>query len=221
MLITAVKYTIEIITIELEHTYILELPVTLEHKALAVKGKELDEDKYAELKQVSENFRAFRHGLRYLTRVNHSTFELKQYLKRKEYSAEAIDSAVTELQKFGYLNDVDFCRKFIDYQRRRRPVGANYLRNQLQKKGISKEIIIQMLQDCGAMEDDLDGVYKIAQKKLNLLHNKKNKLQKLVYFLQQRGFGGETIQRVLTRFKTDGISLSDDGNHRGTEGTES
>lgn len=86
-------------------------------------------------------------AVRYLGRGNKSVYEVRQNLKKKEYSDDEIDAAVKLMTDCGYLDDEKYCRWFIRAQREKGR-GLLRIREELRlKRGIDEEIISLVLSE--------------------------------------------------------------------------
>jgi regulatory protein len=115
----------------------------------------------------------------------------------------------TELQEIleslvqsNFLNDREYAEFHIDAQIRKKPVGKLKIKQQLQLKGISQELIDRALNTANLNETELA---KIAlEKKLRLLKTSfpldvKTK-QKVFRYLQSLGFNSEAVFKALNQY---------------------
>jgi regulatory protein len=77
-------------------------------------------------------------------------------LKRKKLSDEDINQIVIKLESKGYLNDVDFARRWVESRNQLKPTSRRILSQELKQKGVASEIIDEVTSDEGV--DDLSGV---------------------------------------------------------------
>ena len=54
-------------------------------------------------------------ALRKLSDRSLSVFELRNFLLRKNYDLDEIESVITEFLKWGYLDDERFCKEYFRY----------------------------------------------------------------------------------------------------------
>lgn len=209
MKITLITYRGESIHVVLDTNEKLVVPQTIEYINQLSNGKILDPEAYKTLKKESEIYLCKQKAFAILARSSKSAFEVRKYLQKKDFSDEIIKLVVDFLKEKNYLNDQEFAEKFINYKKRTKTVGSRYLADQLYKKGLSKDIINKAIKDTNAEQDDLDEVYLIAEKKMQSLQKKKNRLPKLVYFLQSRGFANQTIFKIIEKLKSSGHKFDD------------
>lgn len=158
------------------------------------KGQELTPALIAELKQDGQIDLAYQRAVRYLSSRPRSAAEINNYLLRKEYAAEIIETVVNKLQSRGYLDDEAFARFWVDNRNRFRPRGAQALRYELRQKGVERETIDQALEDQDedaaawhAVEGKLDRWASLEKMEFN---------NKLMSHLARRGFGYAVGRRM-------------------------
>lgn len=84
-------------------------------------------------------------GLNLLRNRFRSKYELEELLKRKEYPLSMIEKAIEKLKKQGYLNDQLFAKSYISSQIVTTNHGPNRIKNDLENKHISSNIIQEEL----------------------------------------------------------------------------
>lgn len=206
MKIALLKYSANHIKITLDNGETFKAPVILKFSRLK-QDQSITDKIYNDIKHESELKSCSEKLFRYLSQSDKSISECKRYLKKKEYSKEIISSVIEKFIADGFLDDSKFAIKYIDYLNRTKLVGKNYIIDKLYKKGINKSIIDQSSTNIKKENDYINQIYVLAEKKMKSIENKKNKFQKLVYFLQSRGFENKTIFKVIELLKNNGYSL--------------
>ncbi len=174
------------------------------------RGRALDREEFLQMKEESERFRCRQKALDYLSLKNRTSHEIGKYLTKKGFSAPIIREILAGLDGAGYIDDLKYAKSFIENRRRSRLVGKNLLKKELLARGVERNTVSKALEDSEYPEDTIDEVYALALKKLASLAGKKNRPQRLSYFLYQRGFDYEIIQRVLRRLR-DENALTEEG----------
>jgi regulatory protein len=133
-----------------------------------------------------------------------STVELQQRLRRKEFPAPAIEHAVARLLDLGLLDDAEFSRLWVDNRRAFRPRGSLALRDELRRKGVSRELIDAALADEGdgqeAAAQEAERARTLARAALRRYASAADRFsfqRRLGAYLQRRGFTFETIRPIL------------------------
>ena len=152
------------------------------------------------MKNTYEYLRIKNSAFRILTRRANSEAELVKKLKRKEYSLPAINRVVSELRNKGYINDFDFAVRYSEM--RLKKYGWNRIKNELFRKGISKEILPK-IEFAINIKTEEDYLIEITSKKLNSIIKKEDDIykvkQKLFGFLVRKGFDFEDSKNVIDR----------------------
>ena len=78
-----------------------------------LKGKELNDDQIEQVRQFDADAKASDLAAHFLSYEPRTVFEVLQYLKKHEISDEAANSAVSQLNELGYLDDRQYVRLFI------------------------------------------------------------------------------------------------------------
>lgn len=205
--VNSIKYNLKGASLELDtgETLRLDTGVALELKLSS--GCEVDTLQYNLIKEESERFEAFEKALGYLSIRNRSEKEVSRYLAKKGFSELTSAEIIEKLTELGYINDRNFAERFVDYQKRRKPVGRRYLENELYKKGISRKIIQKTMKKSLNEEEEVEAAVSAARKKHSSLAKKKNPAAALYSFLAQRGFDSDIIGRAVNILKSEGYEF--------------
>lgn len=120
--------------------------------------------------------------------------ELESRLKRKKFSPQIIRAALDFLKEKKFLDDELFARSWIR-SRIRRPLGIRRIRQELNLKGIDKEIIESKLSELKEDYSEEGIVRELARERLGKLKGiEPRSAQRRVYaYLLRRGFSPEVI----------------------------
>lgn len=126
--------------------------------------------------------------------------KLKVYGIKKDISAKMVEKIMHYLLGENLINDEEFAKWWLDQRQSFRPKGARIIRMELANKGISREIVDQILTDTkdqGFTEVDL--AKKVIEKKNYVFKNlsAKERKIKISQLLARRGFDWETISQVI------------------------
>jgi len=105
---------------------------------------------------------------------------MKEYLRRKKFSAEEISDAVSFLKEHGFLNDRSFAEAFID-SRIGRLDGPQKIKQMLFQKGIDLKEADSLLREKYPQELQIENAR-------SLLRRRKGDRNKLLRFVASRGF---------------------------------
>lgn len=135
-----------------------------------------------------------RRAMDLLARREHSYKELLQKLQQRDYLQGDIEPVLSVLVTDGLLSDNRFAEAYI-YMRRKKGYGPIRIQADLREKGVSPEIVQQLL------DDDFDwyalarGAY-LKRFGTELPADMKEK-QRRMRFMQQRGFSSEHVRACL------------------------
>ena len=181
-----------------EYFALLEAEIIYKNKLKI--GTEIEESKLNLIKKESDKLLCASTALNYISKSIKSEFQLKQYLKGKNFCEEAINEAIFKLKTYGYLNDEYFAK--ISANELSRTKGKRYIKNQLALKGISDDKIQNVLENLeGEDEACFNATKKWLRGKTLPLDN--NSKQKLYRFLLSRGFEYGTIKKSLNKFNEE------------------
>lgn len=166
------------------------------------KGDEIDENSVSSLIEKNKFFWAKEAAMRLLARRTHSEFELRRKLAQKKYEKDTIDRIISDLKEYNYLDDARFAREFYEEKVNRKSLGINKVKLELKAKGISKEILEELLLENAGLDQSRQAL-DIARKKLVSL-NKRNydarkTRQSLYSYLIGKGFGFELSKQVTDK----------------------
>lgn len=139
--------------------------------------------------QVSLKGRA----LRLLGQREHTRLELERKLGRYEEAPGTLAQALDELQAKGYLNEQRAAESLV--HRRAGQYGAVRLRQEMQDKGLARELIDQTL--ASVKDTELSRAREVWQRRFDALPQTGSERAKQMRFLLARGFQGDVVRRVL------------------------
>ena len=127
--------------------------------------------------------------------------ELRQKLKEREYSAEEINETVLFLKEYRYLDDEAYADRYIRscaVRKSRRQIRAD-----LERKGVSREIIDLQLQEKTVDEDSQ--IRKLLQKKGYVPGKRLEpaEYRRIMGALGRRGFSGEAIRKAMESMREE------------------
>jgi regulatory protein len=146
-------------------------------------GQELDDKQLGELKLRSTNDKLFNQVCRYAALRSRTTWEVSQYLKRKQAAPALVDELLNKLSNVGLINDEQYVRAYIHDRQLLRPTSRRKLIFELRKKHVADKIIEQALGD--------DSTDQTALKALIARKREQSRYQddlKLMQYLSRQGF---------------------------------
>lgn len=175
-----------------KYAFSLSEGALLESK-LAV-GQELDKESLKEWKQISADDKIYNQSLRYAALRLRSTWEMEQYLRRKQASPALAEKILSKLSNIDLLNDEAFARTWVANRRLLRPTSKRKLQQELRAKHVADEVIGPALTEAAGSE--LDALREVVDKKRRLPKYRADP-QKFMQYLARQGFGYDDIKAVL------------------------
>ena len=123
-------------------------------------NKEIDEKTYIRLKRLSKLNKSMNQAIKYCLKKLRTSFEVKQYLKRKQLSYKDINYIIRYLEDNGLLNDENYVASFIS-EANENNMGKNYIIHHLYKVGISYSLISNIVFEDDNEREKMSKKYKL------------------------------------------------------------
>lgn len=192
------------VNVYLDDAYAFSL--TLDEAARLHKGQVLSDAEIAALRGQDTVAQAVDSASRFLSYRPRSVQEVRQNLVEKDFPDPVIEAALERLTALGYLDDHAFATFWVGQRNSFKPIGTRALRYELRQKGISEQIIEEML----AGLDVDDAAYRAALPQVRRLRgsSRQDFEQKILGFLQRRGFSYDAARTTLRQLQ-DELDASD------------
>ena len=138
-------------------------------------------------------------ALRLLSGREHSRTELERKLRAHETEPGELARALDELEAKGFINEQRVLESVV--HRRAAKMGAARVRQELQAKGLSPDAVAQAVADLQGSE--VERAREVWRKKFGEPPADAAERGKQMRFLASRGFGGDTIRRVVSGSGSD------------------
>ena len=162
-------------------------------------GKNFEEETYLAIVREDQTLLAKDQLLTYLGIRPHSRQELFLKVLKKGYSKEAIEDAITALERVGLIDDEAFTRAFIQNELRLRPCGKRLLAEKLRQKGVMATLFEDILREAYDNNPPRDLILEQLQKQQRRHQHldPEKKREKIIRFLLSRGFEWEQVREVI------------------------
>lgn len=173
------------------------------------KGDVLDDKDFKELQAAEELNLAKEKAFRFLSYRRRSEKELRAKLLELEFLPDIVSSLTEQLRKLGFVNDRAYAESFLHDALMKKPSGTRLLRMQLRLRGISKDIVDEILKEKLGTEIEFSLAREAASKHMRRysVSRKKYERQKqekrLADFLTRRGFAWDAVAPILKEFFPD------------------
>lgn len=169
------------------------------------KNEKIELSKLKQILDAEEIRRIKKLTFYYLGRRSHSLKELKDKLMKKEYKKILIEEALTQLSKFGYVDDSKFAKQYYEEKTFRKKKGVNKIKAELIKKGVSNRIIDEICRENNENDIHYENARFYAEKKIKFLRKKDlseyQLKQKIYSHLMYKGFTMDVINKVFSKIK--------------------
>lgn len=196
--ITRQKNNPERYNVFLEEKYAFSVDEGILVRYQLTKGKELDQWSIEEMVFDDQVSKAFNHALVYLSFRMRSEGEVRKKLKEKEYGDAVIDEAIKKLYNLNFLDDRSFSEALMNTQIRTAKKGPRAIQQDLQRKGIDKDLRTEVLE--GYTEEEQFEAARSLAEKIADKENKKTPTQikqKINDSLMRKGFSYSLISAVI------------------------
>jgi regulatory protein len=133
-------------------------------------------------------------ALRLLSGREHSRTELERKLQRFEETPGSLALALDELQAKGFISEQRVVESVVN--RRAAKLGASRIKQELQAKGLDSQAVSDAVAELRSTE--LARAREVWLKKFGKQPEDANERARQMRFLASRGFGGDTIHRVVS-----------------------
>lgn len=134
-----------------------------------------------------------------LARREHTRIELERKLAPYCEDREEIAALLNDFTQRGWLNEARYAEMLV--QARQGKFGSRRIIHELREKGVSKETIAAALPEVQELE--LKAARAVWAKKFGVAPADAREKARQMRFLASRGFGQETIAKVLRRQEND------------------
>ena len=150
-------------------------------------------------KEESKNAR--RRAIRYLVYRDRSRNEIIRYLKKKNFSENAVDETLIFLENNEYINDERFAMQFGRSRIVNKKIGRLRLGIELGDKGIERQIVEETLNSLYEEFDEKKIALACAKKKHATYSssNGERDRRRIAKFLERKGFPSSIIYKVVTQ----------------------
>ncbi len=139
--------------------------------------------------------KAYNQALGYIQYRRRSQREVEIYLARKEYEPDTISSIIERLVNYAFINDRTFAEAWIADRRALKPRSRRMLMQELSAKGVTREIIDEVLGD--TEDDEVETLVLLIEQKRRL--SRYANQEKLIGYLARQGYGYGKIKEALAR----------------------
>ncbi|HLR21638.1 MAG TPA: RecX family transcriptional regulator [Tissierellaceae bacterium] len=185
------------VNIYIDDRFAFGLTDTLRYKYDLFKDKEVSQEFIDDVLNAEEQNKVIEYTLKFLSYRERSQKEVYDRLKIRGYDEDKINNAINYCLDKNYINDTRFAETFIQEKTEINKLGSYRIKQELSIKGISREIIEEVLEP--DYEQELEMATELALKKVSSYKNDNRNAQyrKLGGYLQRRGYNFDIVREVL------------------------
>jgi len=176
-------------------------------------GMELEDGDVRRLLHEDQVRRAKEMAFRYLARPR-TVRQVRDRLARAGFEGEVVEEVIRRLEELGLLDDKEFAKAWVEERLRLRPRWRRALWQELARKGISREIVEEAL-DEGLSEVEecevAEGLLRGMERRYRNLDPEKA-IRRMQGFLLRRGFTWEIVKEVTGALRKEWFGDAVGGN---------
>jgi regulatory protein len=139
-------------------------------------------------------------ALKILSRKRASRKEIAQKLRKRGYTDEEIESAISYLEESHYIDDNELLSDYIKLLVEKKHYGPERVVAFLMKKGFESEKVRESLIHQYTENDFIQNAIEFINKKFKSINKDDEKTrQKIIRSLSYRGYNWDLIERVLSQ----------------------
>lgn len=187
----------DMISVFIDYQYAFSLPEEEYIRLGLYEKSEITEEELSYIKREVLLKSAKSKAIRYVSLKLLSEKELLDKLRSKGFDEDVSRIVVDDLKSMGYINDKIYAQKFVFERSKLKPKSKKLLKMELSNKGISADIIDEVLDNFEY--DEVTIIERLIKKKFGKYDLTDPKIEKKVFsFLRHRGFSYENIKHGLS-----------------------
>ncbi len=185
------------VNVYIDENFAFGIDIEILYKYSLEVDTEIDESFIKDVLQGEEQNRANNYALNLLSYRWRSECEIRNSMNTKGYSQDTIDNTIKFLKEQELIDDRRFAESFIKDKINFRDWGSYRLKQELFSKGVSKNIVDEVIEKY--CDDEFERAMNLASKKIKSYKNDdKNAIyRKLGGYLQRKGYSYDVISSVL------------------------
>ncbi len=170
--------------------------------------KTIDRYLYEKIVIDTKFYEVYYNTIRYIMKKRRSEQEIIDYLSKNNVSLDDINRIIDKLKKSRLIDDIEYCKAFMNDKIYLSKFGINKIRQELLKNGISIEIIDNELGnlDKSMLDDKLE---RLILKKINSNNKYSNSYlkQKILNEMMNLGYGKNEVLDILDKHIVDDTDI--------------
>ena len=139
-------------------------------------------------------------GFSYLGHRDRTVAEVRRHLERKRVEPAAIDGALAELGRLGYLDDARYAQRFAEDRRRLDAWGAERIERRLVALGVPPEHVASAV-GAGDDHDELAAAVELLRRRIGRPPDTDRDRERALGLLARRGYELELAYEAVRAFE--------------------
>jgi regulatory protein len=159
-------------------------------------GQSIEREELEQLAYRDEVYRGRERALRLLARRPYSSNEITQYLRRHKYDDDMIQLIVNDLVEAKLIDDESFAAYWVEQRDTFRPRSRMALRQELNQKGVERQIVDEVL----SAIDETETARRVLEKQARRWHGlpETDWRTKSTNYLMRQGYPYDIVKEVVT-----------------------
>lgn len=163
-------------------------------------GQAVSEDTVEFIRQNLIYIKAQDTALHFLGYKMRTVKEIRQKLEEKEFAEDIIERVLAFLEKYGYADDKEYCRRYIRQQLRLKPKSGYALGIELKQKGVPSAIVEEVLAET-ELDETADALRWLEKKSRGQWPPDVKKKKQLYDFLLRKGYSYDIIGEAFRKMQ--------------------
>lgn len=161
-----------------------------------IEGQGLPEEAYEKIRDEVLTKRAKLRAMHLLNAMGRTESQLTEKLKQGGYPEDIVKEALAYVKSFGYVNDINYARNFIDNRKDKK--SRKEIVILLKGKGVSDEDIERAMEECYGKDTAVLAIEKLMRKRRYAPGEASyEEKQKFMAYLMRKGFSYDDVCRAL------------------------
>ncbi|QZY55734.1 recombination regulator RecX [Crassaminicella profunda] len=164
-------------------------------------GQEVEKERLEHIITEEMYLKAKSKALKLLHFSSRTEKEMRERLKKNEYSEETIERVIAFLKEYNFINDSELTKHMVRNKSIGKKYGKKRIKQDLYRKGIDMNLIENTIEEEIDEEKEYENALSLAQKKMKTIKDTDQRkiYEKLGRYLAYRGYEYDLIRKVINR----------------------
>lgn len=159
-------------------------------------NEEISSETVQDIKDTVLKKRVKLRAMHLLNQMDRTEEQLRKKLKENEYTDDLVEIAIQYVKSFGYIDDVSYIERFISLKKDKK--SKKELQYLLMQKGLSSDLICEVMEEVYTKEDQIQGIREILRKKKYSFEDATEKeKEKMMAYLLRKGFPYQEVKNAM------------------------